>query len=142
MRHAAVYVWLRLARVFQRVDRRTADQLRAWDLSVAQFDVLAQVGLAEGMTQQELADRLLVTKGNVSQLLERLERRGLIRRCPEGRLSRLYLTNEGRTLRDEVLPMQEQFICDQFAALSDDDLARLRDILVRLDHALRESAHR
>lgn len=137
MRNGAVYVWLRLARVFQRIDRRTADHLRAWDLSIAQFDVLAQVGIAEGMTQQELADKLLVTKGNVSQLLERLERRGLIRRCQEGRASRLYLTDAGRVLREEVVPMQERFICEQFAGLSPADLHRLRDMLVRLDRSLR-----
>lgn len=136
MRVPAVYVWLRLARVFQKIERRTAEHLRAWDLSIAQFDVLAQVGVAEGMTQQELADKLLVTKGNVSQLLERLERRRLIRRCQEGRASRLYLTDEGRELRQQVMPAQEQLISEQFDSLSADDLSRLRDILARLDHAL------
>ncbi len=136
MRIPAVYVWLRLARVFQKIERRTAEHLREWDLSIAQFDVLAQVGVAEGMTQQELADKLLVTKGNVSQLLERLERRRLIRRCQEGRASRLYLTDEGRELRQQVMPAQEQLISKQFDSLSADDLSRLRDILARLDHAL------
>lgn len=137
MRIPAVYVWLRMARVFAKVDRRTSDYLRTWDLSVAQFDVLAQVGIAEGMTQQELADKLLVTKGNVSQLLERLERRGLIRRCQEGRASRLYLTDAGRALREQVVPAQERLIQEQFEGLSADDLLRLRDILARLDHSLR-----
>lgn len=137
MRSASVYVWLRLARVFQKVDRRSADLLRGWDLSIAQFDVLVQVGFAEGMTQQELADQLLVTKGNVSQLLERLERRGLIRRCQEGRVSRLYLTDAGRALREQVIPAQETLICEQFETLSAEDLSRLRDILARLDRSLR-----
>lgn len=136
MRIPAVYVWLRLARVFQKIDRRSADLLRAWDLSIAQFDVLAQVGIGEGMTQQELADKLLVTKGNVSQLLERLERRGLIRRCQEGRASRLYLTDSGRVLREQVMPAQEHLICQQFAALSASDIAQLRAILARLDRSL------
>ena len=136
MRIPAVYVWLRLARVFQKIDRRSAELLRAWDLSIAQFDVLAQVGFGEGMTQQELADKLLVTKGNVSQLLERLERRGLIRRCQEGRASRLYLTASGRALREQVMPAQEHLICEQFAAVSASDLTQLRDILARLDRSL------
>lgn len=137
MRSASLYVWLRLARVFQKIDRRTADYLRQWDLSIAQFDVLVQVGIAEGMTQQELADKLLVTKGNISQLIERLERRGLVRRSQEGRMSRLYLTEEGRALRELVMPAQEGLICDQFGSLSAEDLSRLRDILGRLDRSLR-----
>lgn len=136
MRIPAVYVWLRLAHVFAKIDRRTADHLRTWDLSVAQFDVLVQVGVAEGMTQQELADKLLVTKGNVSQLLERLERRGLIRRCQEGRMSRLHLTPAGSALRERVMPAQERLIQEQFESLSAEELGRLREILARLDHAL------
>ena len=93
-----VLAWLRLAHVFQKIDRGSTEHLRKWDLSVAQFDVIAHVGSAEGLVQQQLADRLLVTKGNVSQLLDRLEQRGLICRCPEGRTQRLSLTPAGREL--------------------------------------------
>ncbi|HEY8492104.1 MAG TPA: MarR family transcriptional regulator, partial [Dehalococcoidia bacterium] len=98
MKRPPVLAWLRLARVFQRLERALVQQLRAWDLSLAQFDLLAHVGAAEGLTQQELADRLLVTKGNVCQLLEKLERRGLVVRRPEGRANRLFLTPAGRAL--------------------------------------------
>ena len=55
-RQATLLAWLRLARVYQRVDRATAARLRAADLSVAHFDVLVHLGVAEGLTQQELAD--------------------------------------------------------------------------------------
>src|SRR5437764_3859966 len=89
LREPAVMAWLRLARVFQKVDRASADHLRCWGLSVAQFDVLAHVGATEGQTQQELADSLLVTKGNVCQLVGRMEADGLIRRCQEGRVNRV-----------------------------------------------------
>src|SRR5579864_7785341 len=84
----SLLIWLRLARVYQKVDHASAERLRAWDLSVAQFDALAQIRAAEGLMQQELADRLLVTKGNISQLIDRLAARGLIRRQQEGRASR------------------------------------------------------
>jgi DNA-binding MarR family transcriptional regulator len=73
-----VVAWLRLARVYRQIDRASAELLRRWDLSVAQFDVLAQIGVRAGLTQQELADHLLVTKGNISQFLARMERRGLV----------------------------------------------------------------
>src|ERR671914_1371092 len=85
--------WLRLARIFQRVERNSGEHLRGWDLNVAQFDVLAHVGASEGMTQQELADSLLVTKGNVCQLVDKLEDRGLISRRHEGRSNLLFLTD-------------------------------------------------
>src|SRR3712207_4826461 len=80
LRSPGVLAWMRLARLFHRVERDWGEHLRGWDLNVAQFDVLAHVGASEGMTQQELADSLLVTKGNVCQLLDRMEGRGWISR--------------------------------------------------------------
>ncbi len=136
LRAPSVLAWLRLARVFQKVDRASVTHLRAWGLSVAQFDVLAQVGAAEGMTQQELAQSLLVTKGNVTQLLDRMEASGWIRRCQEGRCNRLVLTDEGRRLYADVAPAQEDLITRLFATLSPEERAALLATLRRLDHAL------
>jgi DNA-binding MarR family transcriptional regulator len=135
-RSSAVPAWLRLVRVFQKVDRASVDLLRQWDLSVAQFDVLVQVGVAEGMTQQKLADQLLVTKGNVCQLLDRMEERGLLVRRQEGRANHLYLTEKGRSLRAESLPAQERLIEGIFATLPPAQQATLLATLRRLDHAL------
>jgi DNA-binding MarR family transcriptional regulator len=131
----AVAAWMRLARVYHKVDRATMERLRPWELSVAQFDVLAQVGAHEGLTQQELAAALLVTKGNVCQLLDRLEHLGLVRRQQEGRANRLYLTEAGRALHDRVVPAQEALVAERLAALTPDEQAALLGLLRKLDHA-------
>ena len=132
----AVLAWLRLARVFAKVDRASVQHLRHWGLSVAQFDVLAQVGAAEGLSQQDLAAKLLVTKGNVTQLLDRMQRDGLIVRCQEGRTNCLFLTAKGRRLFDTVVPAQEGFIAARFASLSGQEQLQLLKLLRRLDHTL------
>lgn len=136
LREPSVLAWMRLARIFQKIDRASAEHLRAWGLSVAQFDVLAQVGSAEGITQQELADKLLVTKGNICQLLDRLERHGLMRRRQEGRTNRLFLTHTGQRLYQQALPAQEAFIAAQFSTLSPEEQAQFLALLRKLDHAL------
>lgn len=128
--------WLRLMRVFQKVDRASGEHLRRWDLSVAQFDVLAHVGASEGMMQQELADSLLVTKSNVCQLLDKMEARGWILRRQEGRTNRLFLTEDGRKLFEEVVPAQEAMIADRFSVLSGEEQAQLYELLRRFDRAL------
>lgn len=120
-----VATWARLARVYHEFDRASAELLRRWDLSVAQFDVLAQIGAREGLTQQELAERLLVTKGNVSQIIARMARDGLVRRSQQGRTSRLYLTDAGRALYARVVPEKEAMIVARFAALTDAELLAL-----------------
>ena len=128
--------WLRLLRVGQKVDRDLAAQLRRWGLNLAQFDVLAHVGADAGITQQELADSLLVTKGNVAQLLGRMEGRGLIERRPEGRTNRLYLSDEGRRLFDEAVPAHEALIAQRLSALSPEEQRQLLELLRKLDRSL------
>ena len=136
MRRPSVLGWLRLLRVGQKLDRALAAQLRRWDLNLAQFDVLAHVGADAGITQQELADSLLVTKGNVAQLLARMEGRGLIERRSEGRTNRLYLTEGGRRLFAEAVPAHEDLIARRLAALSEGEQRQLLDLLRKLDRSL------
>lgn len=136
MARPSVMAWMRLARVFQKIDRASEAHLRPWNLNVAQFDVLARVGAAKGITQQELADRLLVTKGNISQLLDRLERRGLLKRCQEGRTNTLSLTEEGQRLYAQVVPAQEEMVAQRFSALASQEVNQLLHLLRKLDRAI------
>jgi len=132
----AVLAWLRLARVYHKVDRATARLLKPWGLTVAQFDVIVQVGAAEGLMQQDLADKLLVTKGNVTQVLDRLEKDGLVERRLHGRAKKLYLTPRGRFLHDDVLPAQEGMIGLAFSALPPREHSSLLAALRALDRTL------
>ncbi|GHO85856.1 MarR family winged helix-turn-helix transcriptional regulator [Dictyobacter formicarum] len=136
MLRSAVFAWLRLSRIFQKVGRASDVFLRSWGLSTAQFDILAQVGAARGITQQELADRLLVTKGNVSQLLDRMEKQGLLTRSQERRSNILSLTAKGQELYERVVPAQEELIARQFHGLTPDEVNELLLLLRKLDHSL------
>jgi DNA-binding MarR family transcriptional regulator len=138
VRRSGVLAWMRLARIYHKVDRATAEHLRAFDLSVAQFDVLAQVGANEGLSQNALAEALLVTKGNVCQLLDRMEARGLIERRPArtGRGNQLYLTEEGSRLNRRAVPAQEDLVARIFSNLSPDEQDQLLGLLRKLDRSL------
>ena len=104
VRQSAVLAWLRLARVFQKIDILSERFFRTQDLNTAQFDVLAQVGSTNEMTQQELASALLVTKGNVSQLLSKMEQDHLVIRRQEGRTN--YLSKDvGVWLKWKIDPL-------------------------------------
>lgn len=111
-------------------------------MSGAQFDVLAQVGAREGCTQQELAEALLVTKGNVTQLLDRMEEAGLLVRTADGRSKRVALTREGHALRRKVLRAHEDFMAKQMSALSTDKQRELAGLLRTLDRSLGDDAGR
>ncbi|NJK81239.1 MAG: MarR family transcriptional regulator [Chloroflexaceae bacterium] len=135
-RQAAVLAWIRLARVYNKINAVSARQFRNFELSQAQFDVLAQVGAAGGISQQELADKLLVTKGNISQLLSRMEQNSLIQRCQEGRANLLYLTEAGQELAKVLVPEHEHLIARLMAALCPEEQQQLLALLRKLDHAL------
>jgi DNA-binding MarR family transcriptional regulator len=133
---SATILWVRLARVFQKLDHMAVEQMRSQDLSLAQFDVLAQVGGHEGLTQKELADYLLVTKGNISQLIEKMEQRGLVRRSAQGRTMRLWLTRKGHDLYTRSIPSHEELLVRQFSILNPKECRQLRTLLTKLDHSL------
>jgi DNA-binding MarR family transcriptional regulator len=136
LRRHSVLAWLRMWRVVQKVERAAAEHLRAYGLNYAQFDVLAHVGAAEGSRQKELGESLHVTKGNVSHLVGQMERRGLVSRRQEGRTNRLYLTEEGRRLFEEVVPAHEDLVHQLMSALPEEEQARLHELLRSLDRSL------
>src|SRR3954471_5492650 len=131
-----VRLWLRLVRVYQKIEQAAAADLRRHGLTAGQFDVLAQVGAAEGSTQQQVADALLVTKSNVCQLLDRRERARLVERQQHGRMNHLYLTEEGKRLYQRVVPAHEQRLGELLSDLSAEEQATLLGLLRKVDHAL------
>jgi DNA-binding MarR family transcriptional regulator len=136
VRTPGLLAWLRLVRVFQKVDRVSSESLRCRQLSPAQLDVLAKVGSSEGISQQELAHALLVTKGNICQLLDKMQGSGLLERRPDGRVNRLFLTEQGRRVHDEIVPKHDAMLVEQFSSLTDTEQRDLLRLLRQLDHAL------
>ncbi len=132
----AVLAWLRLARVYQKIDQDSAERFRRHGMSVARFDVLNHAGRDEGRTQQELAGKLLVTKGNITQILDAMERDGLIVRHKDGRCNRIFLSDEARDRRGEMIAEQEAALAGSFSALSAGEQKELVRLLRKVDRSL------
>ncbi|MBM7844856.1 MarR family winged helix-turn-helix transcriptional regulator [Herpetosiphon giganteus] len=135
-----VRTWLHLHRVMAAISQRLTAQLANYNLTSAQFDVLAQLYRTPGLVQQALADRLLVSKGNIVGLLNRMEQAGLVTRQPhpeDGRAHLVSLTPHGTTLATQVVPEHEALIVECLAVLSPEDGNSLHDLLRRFNHALR-----
>ena len=124
--------WLRLARAYGAISAASEQLFRRHGLTTAQFDVIAQLGAAGALTQQELADRLLVTKGNISQLLARMADHGLIVRRAAGRSNLISLSEAGRDVHDRLVPLQEARLAQHFAVLTHAEQRTLAALLRRL----------
>jgi MarR family transcriptional regulator, organic hydroperoxide resistance regulator len=130
-----------LVRFHSRLERRMAEALAVHSLSLPQFDVLATLWHGEGITQQELAERLLVTKGNVVGLIDRVSSAGWVERRPDPedrRANRLYLTDAGRKLVEAALPCQLGIARKIFGTLTEGELRLMHELLERLENASRD----
>jgi DNA-binding MarR family transcriptional regulator len=126
-------------RVYHKMNRRTAEEMRPRRLSVSRFDILNHVGVREGRTQQELANALFVTKGNIVQLLDGMEADCLLYRRRRGRTNLIYLTDAGRALREETLNHHEARVADDLSVLTPDEQETLLTLLRKLDKSLNET---
>src|SRR5450631_3724245 len=129
----AIRVWFRCIRLETRMQIAITDRLRRIGLSVPQCDVLTTLTEAEGVSQQELAKRLYVTKGNISGLLDRLESAGLVQRrstAVDRRQYEIYLTVAGRDVAERAIEIQHALIRATLGRLPAEDLAAFERLLV------------
>ena len=133
----SMQAWLAVIRVYEKLQKHTSDHLECYELTPAQYDVLAQLIEAPGISQQELAERLMVTKGNVCTLLDRMEKKGLVVRQNDPndrRLHPLYLTDEGTRIATEAIPAYALFVREHMSALlSSEEQAELHRLLARFE---------
>lgn len=129
------------SRVHTRWERRLTEVLAGHDMTLPQFDVLATLWHGEGITQQELAERLLVTKGNVVGLVDRLCGAGLIERRDDPadrRANRLHLTKAGRKRLAAAGPSIDALRKQVIGAFTADELRSTVGMLRRLETSLEE----
>jgi DNA-binding MarR family transcriptional regulator len=131
----ALRVWFHLIRLHTRSRMAVANRLRCYDLSVPQCDVLTTLTEREGISQQDLAARLYVTKGNISGLIDRLVAGGLVERRTlqsDRRSHAIYLTPAGRELARRGIEAQEAFVAETFGRIAPERLAQLDALLLEL----------
>jgi MarR family transcriptional regulator, organic hydroperoxide resistance regulator len=136
-------IYFRFIRLQQRVFGEMAQTLKPTGLSIPQFDVLSTLTEQQGLSQSDLAQRLYVTKGNVSGLIDRLVDAGYVERrsAPGDRRSNaLFLTPDGETIAQEGLKRQKAFVADTLGKLAPGDLKLLDGIITAWRDAVRRRA--
>jgi len=120
-----------------------AAHIRALGLTCSQFDVIVTLGDTEGMTCKELSEKTLVTKGTLTGVLDRLEKKGLIARVPSREDRRsifIRLTPKGEKRFHEVFPRHISFMKPYFErALTPVEVTQLRELLLRLKESFEKA---
>jgi DNA-binding MarR family transcriptional regulator len=129
-------VLLTLMRVFSRWTDRSSELLKRHGLTLPHFEVLMSLSVGEGISQQDLTERLMLTKGNICVIVQKMEAAGLIDRRVDPvdqRYHRLYMTDAGRRLIASVSPDHQDLGIRLFKQINQADQKALYDLLCRVD---------
>lgn len=126
--------WIRLLHVTRQTENRLRERLRLeHGTTLPRFDVMAALWrFHDGLTMSELSRALLVSNGNATVIVDRLEREGLVRRTPmesDRRTVQVTLTAEGKQIFDRMAADHEREIGKLLGNLDAQDLEQLRAIL-------------
>ena len=79
-------------------------ELPAVNISTGQYILLAELFDEDGLSQEELTQRVYVDKANTARAIKKLEEKGYVRRLPDGndgRIKRVYLQPSARVIEEE-----------------------------------------
>lgn len=132
-----VQAWVRLNRAQTRVMARVEAALKAAGMPpLAWYDVLWALERAERLRPAELQDRLLLSQYNLSRLLDRMARDGLLRRLPHAEDARgqwVAATADGVALRRRMWPVYAGALAEAFGGrLTAEEAAGLAALLDRI----------
>jgi DNA-binding MarR family transcriptional regulator len=137
-----VSLWVRLLEshnlILGEIRRRLADTA-----TMPRFDLLANLEREDGQTLAALSRRMLVTAGNLTGLVDRAERDGVVERRADPRdrrLSRVFLTAKGRELITQILPVHAAHVGDLLAGLDGEERREFRRLLGKLRDSLSRAA--
>ena len=115
--------------------------LREQRTTAAQFNALLVLQAAgpDGLRMGEIGKRLVVTRANVTGLVDRLERRGLVARCDQAdrRATMVSLTDAGRSALKDTLPHYSRLAAQLTAGLTEREKRSLVRLLSKLRRELR-----
>jgi DNA-binding MarR family transcriptional regulator len=132
--------WIALVRAEKAVVAALTKALQPLDLKLAQLDMLMNLYRHPGMSQHDLARKLLVGRSNITMLLPQMEARGLLRResdTKDKRVMRLSLTEDGETLLMEALHIYTGLIERVMAQSTPSECDRMGAIVQRISDMLK-----
>ncbi len=78
------------------------DELKPLGLSPTYVYILLGVKFKPGITQKELSEELHLKPSTITRLIDKLVINCLVERQPEGKLSHIYLTNDGEKIQEDI----------------------------------------
>ena len=127
----ALSTFVKLVRATESSAARIHQYLAETGLTGTQFGILEALYSLGPLCQKELADKILKTSGNVTQVIDQLEKQGLVQRVrssEDRRYITVSLTEDGHDLIHKIFPRHAHAVMEEFQILTSaeqDELGRL-----------------
>ena len=133
----SVRTWLRLLSCETAIEQLLRSRFRTkFSVTLPQFDVLSELERAgEPLTMSQLSRELMVSNGNVTGVIDRLEKNGLVARNRaehDRRIQYIELTSQGRKDFDNMARHHAKWLEELFADVSLNDMSELQALLLKL----------
>ncbi len=131
----ALDLWVKLARTFAVFSRCSQEHIRSCDLTPSQFAVVECLGHKGEMTLGELSGKMLMSCGNMTVVVDNLEKEGLVERIrseSDRRVIRVRLTAAGVELFARIFPDHAKLVAKLAGVLSSDEQQQLATLLKKL----------
>jgi DNA-binding MarR family transcriptional regulator len=128
--------WLRLLSCETVIEQQLRTLLRKnFSVTLPQFDVLSELERAgDPLTMSQLSKELMVSNGNVTGVIDRLEKTGFARRVRaehDRRVQYIELTAKGKKEFNKMACQHERWLADLLSELSLAEMGRLQDLLLK-----------
>ncbi len=137
--HEAVLNIVYTANYLQKISGRF---FRRFDITEAQYNVMVIIKLEKRkLTQVEISERMVSSRANVTSLIDKLQKKGYVRRLPvEGdrRVYQVQLTAKGIKKINEVEPEYVKTIEKIMACFSVGESRRLSRLLVKIRQSFKD----
>ena len=138
--HASLRLWLRLLSCTTRIEDTIRQRLREqFGITLPRFDLMAQLEREpEGLTMGEVSRRMMVTGGNVTTIVDQLEREHLVQRSAvpgDRRAYHLSLTEAGRQAFATMAQAHQAWVRELLSPLSTKEQSQLATLLGTLKTA-------
>ena len=130
-----IMLWVRLAMTFNVLYQEIKQELSKEHITVPQLEIISCLDRTKGLPLSEIAERLLVSGGNVTGIIDRLERDGYVHRVrdkTDRRVVKALLTEKGFELYKSFLPRYKEVMHRINSGLTEQERRHLQQLLKKL----------
>ncbi len=131
----ALNTYIKLVRAVESLNQRLYPFLTKHSLTESQFAILEALYHIGPLNQRELSTKLLKSPGNITMVIDNLEKRKFVRR-ERGEIDRrhfiIHLTSSGKEFISEIFPEHLEAILNELGVLSDDEQLELQKMCKKI----------